>query len=44
MIGDGDYGDNKSKHMIAIKDVLTAFEKMDHHQAGRTLPTFLLFN
>ena len=46
MIGDGDYGsgENKSKYMIKIKDMLTAFEKMDHNQAGRTLPTFLLFN
>ena len=46
MIGDGDYGSssNKSKHMIRIKDEVTAFEKMDHIQAGRTLPIFLLFN
>ena len=44
MIGDGDYGDSKSKYMIRVKDVLTAFEKMDHNQAGRTLPIFLLFN
>lgn len=46
MIGDGEYGpnDNKSKMMIGIKERITAFERMDHYQSGRTLPAYLLFN
>ena len=46
MIGDGDYGmkNEKSKLMFGIKNRVTAFERMDDNQSGRTLPTFLLFN
>lgn len=46
MLANGDYGKNgeKSKYMLDIKNRITAYEKIDHYQSGRTLPTFLLFN
>ena len=45
MIGDGEYGtaQNKSNLLIAVKERLTAFERMDHHQSGRKLPIYLAF-